>query len=214
MKRLRLVFADDHPLVLAGMKEFFANKLEFEIVAMATTPSELVDVIAAHHPDVVVSDFSMPGDARYGDGLGFMSYLVRRFPETRILVVTMVSNPMIIASLYKAGVSGVVLKSDDMAKLHMALETIRVGRTYAHASLAEQQAPVSAVGHRQASKLSPREVEVLRLFVQGRSPKEISEDLHRSIKTISNQKRSAMRKLNLSTDQELISYCVMANVFS
>lgn len=212
MTRLRLVFADDHPLVLAGLHEFFMHDISVEIMAMVSSSTELIAAIAAHHPDVVVTDFSMPGDERYGDGLSFISYLLRRFPQVRVLVVTMVSSPVVIHSLYKAGVSGVVLKTEDMDKLGRALDAIRTGRVYvgeAAASIGVQpdtEQPFLA-------QLSPRELEVVRHFIAGQSLTDISLVLNRSIKTVSSQKRSAMRKLNAKNDQELIAYCVQAGVF-
>lgn len=211
----RIVFADDHPLVLAGMSDYFANDVIFKIVGTATTSTDLVESIEKNAPEIVVTDFSMPGDIRYGDGLQFISYLRRKFPEIRILVVTMISNPLIIQSLYRAGVAGVVLKSDEMAALRTALTTIRVGRVYTHPSLDGMD--ISS-GSSQALKepsalLSPREIEVLRHFIAGRPLKEIALDLNRSIKTVSNQKRSAMTKLNVSTDQDLISYCAINKLF-
>lgn len=212
MTRLRLIFADDHPLVLAGMHDFFMHDLNVEVMAMVSSSTELIEAVDRHHPDVVVTDFSMPGDERYGDGLSFISYLLRRFPQVRVLVVTMVSNPVVVQSLYKAGVSGVVLKSEDMSKLGNALDAIRAGRIYmgeAWNGVGIREAPIKNL----LEQLSPRELEVVRYFVAGQSLTDISLALNRSIKTVSNQKRSAMRKLNAKNDQELIAYCVHANAF-
>lgn len=209
-----LILADDHPLVLAGMRDFFIDNKIFKVVDTATSSTELVASIKNHQPDIVVTDFSMPGDEQYGDGLSFISFLFRRYPDIRILVVTMVANPLIIQSLYKAGVSGVILKSDDMSQMHVALNDIRMGRTYLHPSLKNMH--VASQTHNTvdpAASLSPKEIEVLRHFIDGNSLTEIANNLHRSIKTISNQKRSAMRKLNIESDQELISYCSINNLF-
>ncbi|PWF22150.1 response regulator transcription factor [Corticimicrobacter populi] len=204
MKKLRLVFADDHPLVLAGIRDFFANDIRFDITACVTTPTELIEHIIKEKPDVAITDLSMPGDTRHNDGLALIAYLANHFPQTQILVVTMMSNPLVIASLYKAGASGVVLKSDPPDTLKIALEALRLGRQYLHPSLMRQQPSADTT---LASDLSRKEIEVLRRFIGGQSLKDIAYDLSRSIKTISNQKRSAMRKLNVSNDQELITFC-------
>ncbi|MEY1662123.1 response regulator [Isoalcanivorax beigongshangi] len=208
----KIVFADDHPLVLAGLSDMFDRDFVFDVVGTATTPSELVALVQAQQPDIAITDFSMPGDEQYGDGLKFIDYLIRHFPDTKVLVVTMVSNPMILESLYQAGVAGVVLKSDNMNALPTALQRISLGHTYTHPSL--QQAPRASHREDPVTTLSPREMEVLRLFVGGQSLKQVAGELHRSIKTVSNQKRSAMRKLNLDTDQELISFCLRRELFS
>lgn len=208
MKKLRLVFADDHPLVLAGIRDFFANDIRFDITACATTPTELIECILREKPDVAITDLSMPGDTRYNDGLGLISYIANHFPQTQILVVTMMSNPLVIASLYKAGANGVVLKSDPPDTLKIALEALRMGRQFLHPSLMAARALHQKPADIQlASALSRKEIEVLRRFISGQSLKDIAYDLNRSIKTISNQKRSAMRKLHVSNDQELIVFC-------
>lgn len=208
MKKLRLIFADDHPLVLAGIRDFFANDIRFDVTGCVTTPSELIEHIAREHPDVAITDLSMPGDPRHNDGLGLISYIANHFPQTHILVVTMMSNPLVMASLYKAGASGVVLKSDPPDTLKAALETIRIGRQFFHPSLMAQQSICKQTPDIQlADALSRKEIEVLRRFINGQSLKDIAYDLSRSIKTISNQKRSAMRKLHVSNDQELITFC-------
>lgn len=212
MNRLRLVVADDHPLVLAGLRDFLLGDISVDVLAMASSSTELVDAIVAHQPDVAITDFSMPDDPTYGDGLNFISYLLRRFPDVKILVVTMLSNPVVLQSLYKAGVSGVVLKSEDMSKLGLALSTVRTGRVY-KGDLPTVPNVSESLEDDLLQQLSPRELEVVRHFIEGKSLKSVSEALNRSIKTVSNQKRSAMRKLNAKNDQDLISYCIRANLF-
>lgn len=214
MKKLRLVFADDHPIVLAGMRDMFAQDIHFEIVACVSSPTALVESIATQSPDVVITDFSMPGDARHGDGLRLLTYLSNHFPDTRILVVTMMRNPLLIASIYKAGASGIVLKSDPSDTLKTALECLRLGRPFLHPSIAAAADPQrNAAATDLTATLSPKELEVLRRFTEGQSLTDIANGLNRSIKTISNQKRSAMRKLNAANDRELIAFSTSHPLF-
>lgn len=222
MKKLSIAFADDHPLVLAGLSNLIAGDPRFELSGCLETPTALVQHMTQSRPDIVVTDFSMPGDAHYGDGLSFIGYLVRNFPSTRLLVVTMISSPPIIASLYRAGVSGVILKSDQPHDLLEALDCLYLGKRYlrdGHAATpeAEQAASedtsVATLRTRATTLLSPKELEVLRLFIAGHSLTTIAHKLNRSIKTISNQKRSAMRKLDMPSDQALIEFCVHAGLF-
>lgn len=222
MKTLRIAFADDHPIVLAGLSNLIANDPRFILSGTLATPTALVQHITQHRPDIVVTDFSMPGDEHYGDGLSFIGYLVRNFPATRLLVLTMITSPPIIASLYRAGVSGVVLKSDQPHDLLEALDCLYDGKRYLREDQPRDLAPEphsdtsngSTAQHDRATKLlSPKELEVLRLFIAGHSLTHIAQTLNRSIKTISNQKRSAMRKLDLPSDQALIEFCVHAGLF-
>lgn len=222
MKKLRIAFADDHPIVLAGLSNLIADDPRFELTGSLDNPTALVQHITQHQPDIVVTDFSMPGDDHYGDGLSFIGYLSRNFPNCRLLVVTMITSPPIIASLYRTGVSGVVLKSDQPNDLLDALDCLYQGRRYLRADSTAVPAAVPAGTQQEAQEdirdrviasLSPKEQEVLRLFIGGHSLTAIAQTLNRSIKTISNQKRSAMRKLDIPTDQALIEFCVHTGLF-
>ncbi|MDK7587686.1 response regulator [Alcaligenes faecalis subsp. phenolicus] len=216
IQKLRVVIADDHPLILMGIQELLGRDINLSVEAVASTPSELVKHLQKNSADAVITDYSMPGDEQYGDGMRFISYLRRHFPEVKLIVLTMVSNPMIISSLYDAGVQGVVLKQDELSEALIALHLLRQGVKYYPAEF-KQDTPRTmldgSVQERLAS-LSPREFEVLRLFAMGDSISSIAEQLNRSIKTISAQKASAMRKLNVHNNQDLIAFCTQNNLFT
>lgn len=216
IKKLRIVLADDHPLILMGMRELLSRDINLAVETLAETPSQLIAHLEASQPDVVITDYSMPGDGQYGDGIRFISYLRRHFPEVKLIVLTMVSNPMIISSLYDAGVQAVVLKQDELSEALVALHLLRQGVKYYPTGF-KQDTPKtvleSSVQERVAS-LSPREFEVLRMFVLGDSISSIAEHLKRSIKTISAQKAAAMRKLNVHNNQDLIVFCTEHNLFT
>lgn len=216
IQKLRVIIADDHPLILMGIRELLSRDINLSVEAVAASPSELVEHLQKSQPDAIITDYSMPGDEQYGDGMRFISYLRRHFPDVKLIVLTMVSNPMIISSLYDAGVQGVVLKQDELSEVLVALHLLRQGVKYYPANF-KQDTPKdvleSSVSDRLAS-LSPREFEVLRLFALGDSISSIAEQLNRSIKTISAQKASAMRKLNVHNNQDLIAFCTQNNLFT
>ncbi|MGO3870009.1 MAG: response regulator [Alcaligenes sp.] len=216
IQKLRVIIADDHPLILMGIRELLGRDINLSVEAVAASPSELIEHLQSNPPDAVITDYSMPGDEQYGDGIRFISYLRRHFPDVKLIVLTMVSNPMIISSLYDAGVQGVVLKQDELSEALVALHLLRQGVKYYPANF-KQDTPKevleSSVPDRLAS-LSPREFEVLRLFAMGDSISSIAEQLNRSIKTISAQKASAMRKLNVQNNQDLIAFCTEHTLFS
>ncbi|HBJ66706.1 response regulator [Alcaligenes nematophilus] len=216
IQKLRVIIADDHPLILMGIRELLGRDINLSVEAVAASPSELVEHLQKNQPDTIITDYSMPGDEQYGDGMRFISYLRRHFPDVKLIVLTMVSNPMIISSLYDAGVQGVVLKQDELSEVLVALHLLRQGVKYYPANF-KQDTPkdvlTSSVQERLES-LSPREFEVLRLFAMGDSISAIAEQLNRSIKTISAQKASAMRKLNVHNNQDLIAFCTQNNLFS
>jgi len=165
--------------------------------------------------DVVLTDYSMPGDDLYGDGLRYVDYLIRHFPHIKVLVLTTVSNPMIISALYDAGVAGVLLKEDPLSQIMAALQCVRLNTRYYSPSFqagTPRQERTVFLSER-ANNLSPREFEVLRHFAKGESITEIAARLRRSVKTVSLQKNSAMRKLNVDSNQDLAAFCAEHHLF-
>ncbi|AUG05216.1 response regulator [Pseudomonas sp. S09G 359] len=214
MKKIKVVIADDHPIVLLGVREVIQRDARFEVVGEATSSSQLIDRLQSEKPDVVITDFHMPGDSTFGDGLKLIEYLTRRFVDTQILVLTMMSNNLIVSRLHELGVMGVIQKNHLHEEIENALNALALRRNY--------QSPVQeamSVIHNQQqinerfASLSLREMEVLRLFVAGHSVTDIARMVNRSSKTVSAQKVSAMRKLEVSTDQALVTYCVNAGKF-
>ncbi len=214
MKKIKVVIADDHPIVLLGVREVIQRDARFEVVGEATSSSQLIDRLQSEKPDVVITDFHMPGDSTFGDGLKLIEYLTRRFVDTQILVLTMMSNNLIVSRLHELGVMGVIQKNHLHEEIENALNALALRRNY--------QSPVQeamSVIHNQQqinerfASLSLREMEVLRLFVAGHSVTDIARMVNRSSKTVSAQKVSAMRKLEVSTDQTLVTYCVNAGKF-
>ncbi|AGI23074.1 two component response regulator [Pseudomonas sp. ATCC 13867] len=207
--------ADDHPIVLMGVREMIERDDLFEVIGEAHNSSELVALCRDLRPAIAITDFNMPGDQTYGDGLKLIEYLLRNFPDTRILILTMLSNPLILSSLYDLGVQGVILKNGDLNEILVALRALSQGRVYRGPSMQSANSVLASkddVDGRIAS-LSVKEYEVLRHFVSGLSVRDIAQLLNRSIKTVSAQKISAMRKLDVDTDQALLTFCVKANLF-
>ncbi|EPL09874.1 response regulator transcription factor [Pseudomonas sp. CF161] len=216
MKKIRVALADDHPLVLAAVSSLLNSTAHYEVVAAVTTPSALIQQLADDPGiDVVITDYFMEGDEKFGDGIRLVTYLIRHFPRVQVLVLTMMSNPMIVATLYDIGVRSVLLKRHDMSELLSALDNVRRGRVHYPPDLEyneQHNGPVRSMAEG-LSSLTPKEYEVLRHFVRGESMMQIAANLKRSIKTVSAQKISAIRKLNLDSDQALIAFCLESGAF-
>lgn len=215
MEALRIVLVDDHQVVLAGMKDFLDQLPNVEVVATFATSSDLIRYISTDPPDVIITDYNMPNDEVYKDGLRFVGYLVRTFPHIKLLVLTMITNKMIVSALYDTGISGVVFKQDPLSEVRAALNALRANKRYYPPSFQndshrdEHEVSLQA----RINSLSPREFEVLRYFVDGESIVNIAERLNRSAKTVSLQKNSAMRKLNIQSNQDLMRFCVNNHIF-
>ncbi|MFC3814602.1 response regulator [Lysobacter sp. GCM10012299] len=203
---LRIIIADDHPIVRSGMRELLERSGEFGSMAEAGSSDELVLALEQHHFDVVLTDFNMPG-GHITDGLNLLELIRQRWPLTPVVVLTMVSNIGVLRSVLATGVQGLLNKADALEELELAVRTAAQGRTYVSAGLqalmdaAETAAPGSG-----EARLSRRETEVLRMFASGLTVSQIAAQLSRSAKTISRQKMDAMAKLGLRNDREVYNY--------
>ncbi|WP_025109731.1 response regulator [Pseudomonas sp. H1h] len=214
MAILNVVIADDHPIVLLGVRELIERDERFRVVGEAVCSNALIELLHNQPVDLVITDFNMPADSPYGDGLKLVEYLGRHFAQVKVLVLTMISSPLILTRLHELGVVGVIQKNQLHDDIQLALSSIANGRTFKSA----KPEPVSVLEPNVAlderlSRLSPKEFEILRMFVSGQSVTTIARSQSRSAKTISTQKISAMRKLEVSSDQDLLTYCLENNVF-
>ncbi|NNB06632.1 response regulator [Pseudomonas fragi] len=214
MRKLNVIIADDHPIVLLGLLELIERDGRFNVAGQAVGSEGLVQLLEKQPVDLIVTDFSMPADSPYGDGLRLVEYLKRHYPSTRILVLTMVSSPLILTRLHELGVAGIIQKRHLHNEIETALNAVIEGMEYQSSESASKSLNDSLLTlSERFAKLSPKEHEILRLFVSGKSVSDIARGQKRSIKTISAQKISAMRKLEVKSDQDLITFCLEANIF-
>ena len=206
-QRIKVIIADDHPVILFGAAQALLKFPEIEVVGQARQSTELIQLLQKSPCDVVVSDLAMPG-GQYGDGMPLLGYIGRQFPTVRIVVLTMLENPALLKRLREVGVTAVINKSDDLSYIGLAIVHEMRGQEYIGPSvrLALDSMGLSASGQQRDVVLSKRELEVVRLFVSGMTITEIAAQLKRSIKTISTQKNTAMRKLGIERDSELFQY--------
>ena len=215
MRELKVVIADDHPVVLVGLREVIQRDKCFTLVGEALSSSQLVEQLRLHQPALLITDFNMPGDETYGDGLQLIEYLIEHFPEVKILVLTMESNQLIISRLLEMGVAGVIAKNHIYQEIGKALSALASGRSYTRTSTPNTSVITNPkVIDERFSTLSPREVEVLRLFVAGNSVGDIARQLNRSVKTDSTHKVAAMHKLEVINDHALLTYCIKADLWN
>lgn len=202
----KIILADDHPLILTGIRSLIAhNQPGCEVVAEAHQVSELLNTLQQHSCDLLITDFSMPGDER-SDGLTMIQQLKRDYPTLPILVLTQIHNAGILQSLLQLGVSGVLLKKAVISDLSDAIRQILSGHSYIGSSVKTLLAEAGLDHQTGLVQLTPKESEVVRLLAGGMSVTQVAEYLHRSVKTISTQKKSAMLRLGLQSDSALFHY--------
>lgn len=211
---LRIVVADDHPVLLAGMEHLLNEQPGFQVAGLVRDSTALVQLLSQSSVDVVITDFSMP-EGRYGDGVALLRFLRRRFPQVRLVVLTAMESPMVLSSILGAGVACIVSKSDPLEHLLPAVEAVLADRGYLSPEVQRLTAAPAedATGPSDAS-LSRRESEVLRMFAEGLTVIQIAERVGRSRKTVSTQKVAAKRKLGLTSDAEIFKYAIAQRMVS
>ena len=206
----RIILADDHPVVLMGAEMALCPPFsrDFTIVAQAHGADELIECLQRTPCDILITDYAMPFGS-FPDGLALMGYVRRHFSHVRLIVMTMLSNPYLLQALLNLGACGLFDKRSCLPELKRATENVMRGRRHlcpSFARILDTQAALSASSNAPLVSLSERELEVVRMFVQGLSGRQIAQRMNRSEKTISRQKRAAMDKLGLDHDGGLVEF--------
>jgi two-component system capsular synthesis response regulator RcsB len=208
--RRRVVVADDHLVVVMGITKVLESGPDVYSVTTTTSISGLMQVLREAPCDVLVCDYSFDGDAE-PDGLQLLERIRRLYPDVKIILLTAHDDAMIVQQALRLGVVGFLSKvSDEFSSLSTVIDSILAGKIYLDPKTSEQMvrhmvANQMADGSPSSAGLSPREMEVLRLFARGMTVTEIAQYTNRSLKTISSQKKNAMIKLGVRNDVELLN---------
>lgn len=205
---IRLLIADDHPLVRAGFRQLVADDRSIQVVAEAVDGHDLLAQLKRVAADVVVLDINMPGP-RF---LELIERIRTGFPQVRVLVVSVQPEGETAVRALRAGAAGYVTKTQSPVELLAAVKKVHAGGKYVSAALGERLAfEVEAGGPRgRKGTLSDREHQVLVLLGNGRSNKEIAAVSRVSPKTVSTYRNRILRKLGLKTNADIVRY-VMEN---
>ena len=206
---IRVLLADDHELFLEGLKELILKAPDIELAGQARDGLEALERTALTRPDIVLMDMTMP----QLNGIQATRQLGERFPEVRVLVLSMHGDRELIVESLKAGARGYVLKECTSEELYNAVRTVMRGQYYLTPSIlplliedylrlleAEEKASVSP--------LSEREQHVLRLFVKGLNAKQIAARLGISKNTVDTHRRRIMDKVGCNSMAELTRYAI------
>lgn len=200
---VKTVFANDRPLSLAGMEYIAGSTSAIDLVGICRSTNELIASMSKIRCDVALVDYAMRGNGQM-EGLALLGYLGRTYPEVGIVAMVTYENPVIIRSILERNVASVVSKFDDIGHIVTAIHACYGGGKYLSPLIKRSLETVNDGGNKRASKLSPREIEVIRLYLSGLSVSQIAERLKKGRQTISAQKVNAMKKLGVTSDVELI----------
>ncbi len=209
MSTIRVALADDHPVVLAGIKSLLQDAPEIELVGEATSGITAFHMICGAKPDVAVIDISLPDL----NGVDLARKLSDSCPEVRLLALTVHEDRAYVQPVLQAGARGYLLKRSAAEDLVRAIRAIAAGGMYLDPAIADRalsdvarRAGAGSAGRGEEESLSQRESEVLRLTAQGFSNKEIGARLDISAKTVETYKARAAEKLNLRTRADIVRY--------
>jgi len=202
---LRVIIADDHPLVRIGQKVVIEANGRCKVVGEANGPDELLRVLATTPCDVLVTDFAMPGDQQ-ADGYVLLGLLQRQYPGLPVILVTMFANIATLRASFAQGAQGIVAKNASAKELPTAIKVVSEGKTFVSENLRAQLVQAGTGDQSQPPQLSSKEREVVRMLASGLTVSQIAARVNRSISTISKQKSTAMSRLCISTDVDLFAY--------
>jgi len=209
-QRLHIVIAEDHALVRAGMRALLSQDPEFEIVGEVDNGRDAVRVAGELRPDVVLMDLTMPGM----NGMEAILDIKRRYPEIRVLVLTLHKTEEFVLASLRAGADGYILKEATPSELRLAVRTVAGGKTYLSEDMLSK---VASENQRRAGTLptngvwdtlTQREREVLKLVAEGKSNKAIAEFLFLSAKTVEKHRATLMSKLGMRNAAALTAYAI------
>ena len=211
MKKPRLILADDHKIVLDGLRGILAE--EFELVGEATNGRELMELAQSHKPDVIVADISMP----LLNGIDAAKQLRDQGSTAKVVFLTMHPDQTYATRALDAGASAYVLKHAASDELVAAIKEALRGGVYLSAQLrtpAMQEALSNESKIKTVVELTPRQRDVLQLFAEGKSAKEVATILNISPRTAETHKYKIMDELGLKTSAELVQYAIRHGLVS
>ena len=216
-QKIRVVVADDHAILRAGLRMLINAQADMTVVAEAQDGIEAVEAVQKNKPDVAILDVTMP---RSG-GLDAIKEIIGRNRSTRILLLTMHEEPAYLRTALSAGAAGYVLKKSVDADLLTAIRAVYKGRTYVDSELAEVLvhdaiSPDVSDGDSSAARglLSNRELQVLKLVAEGFSSREVAEQIFVSTKTVETYRSRFAEKLGLKSRAQIVQYALNLGLLS
>jgi len=208
--KLRIVLADDHTILREGLRSLLTADPDFEVVGEAQDGREAVRCVEKLEPDLLLMDLSMPRMS----GMDAIREIKKRYPETRIIALTVHKTEEYLLTTLQAGADGYVLKDATHEELVMAIKNVMGGKSYLSPGVSEKiiegylEGKESSQSVSSWETLSWREREVLKLIAEGYKNKEIAEDLCISLKTVEKHRANLMKKLDLHNAAALTVYAV------
>lgn len=202
-----VLLVDDHAVVRTGFRYLLEGNTNYRVIE-AESSEEAYRIYAEETPEVVVMDVSMPGMG----GIEGLRRLKTRYPDARVLLLSMYDDPAFVSRADKHGAMGYLSKNSAADSLVRAIESVLAGQPFFSEEIASRMTDSDADFSSPTLSLSNREFEIFRLLAEGRAVAEIAEDLNLSPKTVSNHRSNLMEKLGLKSTAELVHYAIRQGV--
>ena len=204
-----IVLADDHVMFRQGVKRIIEETPGLEVVGEANDGLELLNLLKARIPELVILDISMP----HLRGLEAIREIKKLYPRVKVIFLTMHRSREFLQQALEAGADGFLLKEDADLELLRAIQTVRGGKKFISTLLSTEMADLALRDQpADPDPLSPREKTIVKLLVEGKTPKEIAELLYISIFTVRRHRENILRKLNLKRLADLIRYALSRGI--
>lgn len=203
---IRVLIADDHPIVRKGLKGLLLEESKSNQIGEAQNVQEVLDLSRSQHWDVVLLDISMPG----GGGMEALKHLRQEQPKLPVLILSIHSEDEYAVRVLKAGAAGYLTKESLPDELHKAIRKVLGGGKYISDALAEQLADTldRNVGEPAHAELSDREFQVMCMIASGKATGQIAKELSLSVKTIGTFRNRLFKKMKMKNDAELTRYAL------
>jgi len=212
MKLTKVLIADDHPLIAEGLEKLLGPN--FQIFNVAADEQQLLKTAQQFHPDIIVMDSCMPN---LTGGEGGIKPLLIGVGSAKLMILATHAEPTYAARAISAGVSAFVLKHSAISEISLAFNEVMAGRTFIATELSAMVAELLAANPEEycsKQSLTPRQIEVLQLFAQGYSAKEVARILFISKRTAENHKATIKRLLGVNSTAELVKQAIQLGLVS
>ena len=211
---MRVLLADDHELVRAGIRSLLVNLSGVEVVGEAGDGHRALELVHQFRPDIVLMDIMMPGL----NGLEATARIVKDFPQTKVVILSMNATEEYVLQALRAGATGYLLKNISPSELELAVNAVAKGETYLTAAVSKHviENYVRRVGTQTSSldRLTPRQREVLQLIAEGHRTKEIAKRLTISVKTVEMHRTQIMEALDIHEIAGLVRYAIRMGIIT
>ncbi|MEQ8472103.1 MAG: response regulator transcription factor [Marinoscillum sp.] len=200
MRNIKTLLADDHAIVMEGLKEVLSADEEISVVATVGNGEEAVRYVRNNPVDIVILDINMP----VMDGISCARILKRDFPDVKIIILTMYAQKSFVEEIVKIGIDGCLLKNNTGKELIDAILRVMGGKQY-YDRIGTFNSPEEEVTQ---YKLSEREIEVIKLMSEGLTSSEIAEKLFLSDHTVKTHRKNILKKLNVNNSSQAVQYAL------